>query len=124
MTADAKEIKLDDLYLKDENGNILPVLFNIYITLRLHPDWINVLSANFEDDGKVFIIKEKDPPLLGSYEGAWGDFDNEMTAIWMQHYLKIFVTPGQVAQAARAAGVVNSQTAVPATVEDILESLI
>jgi hypothetical protein len=83
-----------------------------------------VLSADFEHDGKVIIIKEKDPPLLGSYEGEWNDFDNEMTAIWMQHYLKIFVTPGQVAQAARAAGMVNSQTAAPATVEEILEGLI
>ena len=124
MTTDAKEINLDNLYVRDDNGNILPVLFNIYITLRLHPDWINVLSADFGEDGKITIIKEKDPPMLGSYEGNWCNYDNDMTAIWMQHHLKIFVTPGQVAQAARAAGMVNSQAAAPATIKEILEGLI
>lgn len=96
-------------YLRDGEGRILPLLYNIYITLRFHPEWKYVIQAEFSDQGEMIVVKAMEPPYSAGVDGeAWSECDTALTTIWLQRN-EILVDSDQVATAVKAVAVTNSQ---------------
>ena len=92
--------------IKDRNGEYEPILYNIFIVLTHHKEWIGVFD--FMVRGEKFIpMKNICPPYPTPEElGVWLHEDNVLTSMWLQRY-GILVTPEQVNDAVRVIALIG-----------------
>ncbi|KQW96963.1 hypothetical protein ASC94_09150 [Massilia sp. Root418] len=66
---------------RNEKGNILPTLSNVYLILEKHHSWKGVIAYD-EFSGQV--LKLSAPPFAGAELGEWSDMDDLRCTLWMQ----------------------------------------
>lgn len=71
----------EKLLHRSEQGGLKPVLINVDLALRNHPDWNGVLAYD-EFKQKIRVVKQ--PPIGGNCPRDWSDEDDTKAAIWMQ----------------------------------------
>jgi predicted P-loop ATPase len=88
-----------DLIL-DKDGAVRPVLANLILFLRKHPNWEGVLGF---DEFNVRVVIRKPPPWgQDAPDAPWTDHHESLTRVWFQHE-DIRATIGDVGRAVQAA---------------------
>ncbi len=82
----AAEVNLPDfseLLIKTKEGTPKAILANAITMLRFHRDWEGVLAFN---DFSLYTVTKKPTEWQKSAGANWTDYDDSLTANWLQHF--------------------------------------
>jgi predicted P-loop ATPase len=93
----------DDLKL-DDKGGVLPMLSNLILFLRHHPQWQGVLA--YDEFSARVVIRKRPPWGEEAPDAPWTDHHESLTRVWFQRE-DIKAAQGDVGRAVQAAARTN-----------------